>query len=182
MLPGMAAQQPRAPVRVHPASAADFAILRDLLLEGDRQDAAALPAVCRVPDPPGYTDAELGEIVANDRCLLLVAEATGRVVGFVEASVRDPEESYEAPGSWCAVHHLAVCAARRRRGIGTALLRAVEAWARRRGLPLVRLEVFEHNAGARALYERLGYATLWRHLGKPLAPAVPATGRPPTSR
>ena len=57
---------------------------------------------------------------------------------------------------------------RRRRGIATALIRAAEDWARGRGYVEVRLDVFEFNAGARSLYERLGYATLSRQMRKPL--------------
>jgi GNAT superfamily N-acetyltransferase len=43
-------------------------------------------------------------------------------------------------------------------GIGSALMRAAEAWARERGYRKLTLNVFESNRKARALYDHLGYA------------------------
>ena len=56
------------------------------------------------------------------------------------------------------VHDLCVVQGERGRGIATALLRAVESSARERGCAKVTLEVQEHNAPARRLYEALGFA------------------------
>jgi ribosomal protein S18 acetylase RimI-like enzyme len=54
------------------------------------------------------------------------------------------------------IHDLAVLPEHRGRGIGGALLRAVEAAARERGCVKVTLEVQENNLPARQLYERAG--------------------------
>ncbi len=64
------------------------------------------------------------------------------------------------------MNNLAVRGDARRRGVGTALMLAVEAWAKRKGIAHVRLDVFEFNAAARALYLRLGYKPVWTHLVK----------------
>jgi len=48
----------------------------------------------------------------------------------------------------------------RDRGVGTALLRAVKDEARCAGLGAVRLDVADHNARARALYERHGFTAV----------------------
>lgn len=52
---------------------------------------------------------------------------------------------------------LCVTSAARNRGIGSALLAAIEDEARSRGYAHVRLDVVNTNWRARALYERLGY-------------------------
>ncbi|MBR8839587.1 MAG: GNAT family N-acetyltransferase [Stigonema ocellatum SAG 48.90 = DSM 106950] len=51
----------------------------------------------------------------------------------------------------------------RRRGIGTALMRYVENWARTKGDHQIGLQVFESNTPALNLYNQLGYQTqsLW---------------------
>ena len=46
----------------------------------------------------------------------------------------------------------------RRRGYATQALQAAEDQARELGLNSIALHVFGHNTGARALYEKLGYA------------------------
>ena len=47
----------------------------------------------------------------------------------------------------------------RRRGIGTALMRYVEAWAKVRGDRQIGLQVFQSNQPALNLYNQLGYQT-----------------------
>jgi ribosomal protein S18 acetylase RimI-like enzyme len=56
------------------------------------------------------------------------------------------------------IHDIAVLPEHRGRGIGAALLRAVEVAARERGCVKLTLEVQENNRRARHLYERLGLA------------------------
>jgi GNAT superfamily N-acetyltransferase len=55
------------------------------------------------------------------------------------------------------IHDLAVLPAHRGRGVGRALLDAVTRAARARGCCKVTLEVLEHNARARYVYERAGF-------------------------
>ena len=55
---------------------------------------------------------------------------------------------------------LAVLPALQSRGLGTLLIRAAEQRIRNRGLRRAELAVEESNPRARALYERLGYASL----------------------
>jgi GNAT superfamily N-acetyltransferase len=45
----------------------------------------------------------------------------------------------------------------RRRGYGAAIMNAGAIWSREQGHPVLGLNVFAHNPGARALYDRLGY-------------------------
>jgi GNAT superfamily N-acetyltransferase len=169
-------------VRVRPARAADFEVLRQLQHEADRDHAQHQPEVHRTPDPPRYTDEELAEVAACDNCALLVAARGGAVVGFVEASVRLPTEPYEPERPWCGVNNLAVRADQRRRGVGRTQMLAVEAWAKQKGISQVRLDVFEFSAAARALYAGLGYRPVWTHLVKTVTgPGTGVARRRPTS-
>jgi len=93
-------------------------------------------------------EARLGQPPAHQ--FVLVAEAEGRILGFVCAfGAHDPEW-----GSF--VDNLQVAEGARGRGIGTALMRRTGAWlASRFPDDPVHLLVWEKNP-ARALYERLG--------------------------
>ena len=63
-------------------------------------------------------------------------------------------------GGYCKVEFLWVTAARRRSGLGTALIAAAEAEARARGCDVVLLDT--HDFQAPKFYERLGYAAVGR--------------------
>lgn len=56
------------------------------------------------------------------------------------------------------VYDVAIRPEQQRRGLASAAFAALEGEARRRGLTGIGLHVFGHNPGARALYEKLGYA------------------------
>jgi RimJ/RimL family protein N-acetyltransferase len=70
-----------------------------------------------------------------------------------------------------------VAASHRRRGIGTALLAAAEAWARDARITKLELHVFPYNEAAVALYDRLGYereGLRRRHYRRPTGELVDA--------
>ncbi|MEU8820482.1 GNAT family N-acetyltransferase [Actinoplanes sp. NPDC048796] len=66
------------------------------------------------------------------------------------------------------VHNVAVEADLRRRGYGRAIMVAAERWCHDNGLSRIGLHVFAHNAGARALYEQLGFSETGRNMAKNL--------------
>ena len=90
---------------------------------------------------------------------MLVAELDGRVVGTVSLG----GHGFQRPGS-LRLFALDVGTGFRRRGVGTALVHAVEAVASHRDLAEVNLEVAVDNEDAVRLYERLGY----RRHGEPV--------------
>jgi GNAT superfamily N-acetyltransferase len=93
---------------------------------------------------------------AEDRARILIAEMpTGERGGFVylEGQV---DYFRNAPHAHVAV--LAVAAEAEGQGAGRALLAAAEGWAREHGINVLTLNVFEGNARARGVYERLGFA------------------------
>lgn len=82
-----------------------------------------------------------------------VVQTENQVVGFAVARCLEGEPAAE-------IETIAVAQAHRRRGIGTALVKASMRWAASSGAPAVRLEVRQSNAAAQALYHALGFATV----------------------
>lgn len=78
-----------------------------------------------------------------------IAGNPAEVVGFAAANVVFEQ---------CELESMAVRADARRQGTGTALLRAVRAWAAEHGARRLCLEVRAGNAAAICLYERLGFS------------------------
>jgi aminoglycoside 6'-N-acetyltransferase len=88
----------------------------------------------------------------------LVAVADGKVVGMIELWLKRPRDPEGGRTPRIKVDlGLAVAPEWRGRGVGTALMRAAEDWARAQGAERMVLDLDANNAGALRLYERLGY-------------------------
>ena len=79
-----------------------------------------------------------------------VAEVDGEVVGVVGAGAGEFNGSAALTSLWVDPRF-------RGRGVGTALIQAVEEWARGKDLDQVVLWVTEANSTVERLYERLGF-------------------------
>ena len=93
--------------------------------------------------------------------VLFVAESAGALVGFAYA-VEEIDFFTGRPHA----HLSEVAAVRGGTGAGAALVAAVEAWARARGSRYLSLHVNLGNTGARALYERAGFAVEYERMVK----------------
>lgn len=105
---------------------------------------------------PGFAEVLAGAVRAQDpRSTVLIAESKdGTRLGFISLRVRDDVTGVERGH----VADLGVVQEARRMGVGSALMRAGEAWARERGFPVLSLDLWATNDRARAFYETLGYS------------------------
>jgi GNAT superfamily N-acetyltransferase len=87
--------------------------------------------------------------------ILLVAELDGIGPAGVAYAVTATDYFTHEPHGHLSI--IAVSEAGEGRGVGRALLAAVDAWATGRGYRFVTLNVFTGNQRARAVYERAGY-------------------------
>ncbi len=173
-LPGQvsaaASRTPLAAISVRPARSADFAAIARL---GDAVNALHHDRFPFIFTPAGdlaaheaFWRARWREGAAEQ---FFVAEHGGAVVGFASAQVVD-----ETPNALVQAHRFvrvgSVCvdAPLRGRGIGTALMQAIHALAAQEGAREVRLNVWDFNRGAIALYERLGYELRSRCMARPI--------------
>jgi ribosomal protein S18 acetylase RimI-like enzyme len=135
---------------------------------GERDLAALLPLVDAFQRESGYAsgDAALHASVAEllrdkrDGCVL-IARAGERPLGYAALCIGF---SIEFRGRDAFVDELYVVPDARGSGLGRTLLRALEAEARAAGVRALHLEVEQHNAAARRLYEQEGFVALGREL------------------
>jgi ribosomal protein S18 acetylase RimI-like enzyme len=131
-------------VEIREATSADAAALLELKRVLDRESTLMLLE----PDERG----DVVEIPARTNAVVLVADVGDELAGYAEAT----GGSYRRERGTAYVV-LGVRAAHAGRGVGTALLRALEAWAPGAGIRRLELTVQAHNAAAIALYRKLGY-------------------------
>jgi RimJ/RimL family protein N-acetyltransferase len=123
----------------------------------------------RAEDAVARSRAEHDELLPNgvatpDHYLRTVWDAEGKVrVGEVWYALQRQEGSPQLFVYWIGIDE-----AHRRNGYASEVLREVEREARRLGASRVALHVFGGNAGARALYERLGFVTTNVLMAKPV--------------
>jgi ribosomal protein S18 acetylase RimI-like enzyme len=117
------------------------------------------PVVVRVADerdlqhpdvggPAGEYRPQLSAVMHASSGVVLVAELDGEIVGRITVTTAARQAD---------ISGFIVAEARRRQGLGTALIEAAESEARRRGCTQLRLTVAKENAGAFALYIGRGY-------------------------
>ncbi len=105
-----------------------------------------------------YSRAEMLRFVSGPHAISLLAEsASGALVGFIIAEMR-------RKGDMRLGHIVTIDVAEsmRRKGLGRALLFAVEKRLREMGIGQVRLEVAVNNLGAQAFYEQEQFARIGR--------------------
>jgi ribosomal protein S18 acetylase RimI-like enzyme len=105
----------------------------------------------------------------EDGAVLFLAEDEAGTVGYAFVRPRPAPESL-AIARLLEVETVAVRPDARGGGIGTALMEAVEAWARERGFEHLSVSVRTANAGARRLYERRGFRSLYETMYSTLGP------------
>jgi aminoglycoside 6'-N-acetyltransferase len=113
----------------------------------------------------------------------LVAVADGRVVGMVELWLKRPQDPDGARTPHLKVDlGLAVAPDWRGRGVGSALMRAAEDWARAHGAERMVLDLAANNSGAQRLYERLGYEVEAIAMDKAIEPDPGSVDAPDVAR
>ncbi len=150
-------------VAIRDAAPADRDEIVRLLDQMKAHHRAFAPDEPRFDVPEDDLDAFAAQVLDDPGVTVMVAEGEGRLLGF--AQVRYLPKSW---GRSCEIDLLAVDARSRGRGIGTALMHAIEARARAAGVAGMRLNVSLGNDGAVRFYERLGYSQSAVRLAKPL--------------
>jgi GNAT superfamily N-acetyltransferase len=126
---------------------------------------AELLAQLGYPTSPEATARRLDALTASDADHLVVAEAGGRVVGLAGLHLSLSLE-YDEPAAKLSA--LVVDEGCRGRGVGKALVQAIEAEARARGCGLLFLTTAERRDDAHAFYGRLGFEHTGRRYAKRL--------------
>ena len=131
---------------------------------GDAPAVAGLLGQLGYPTEPSAVERRLERLqVVGDR--VVVAEVEGKVVGLAHLQVT-PALERERPAA--KIGALVVDDAHRGRGIGRALVQAIEDEARLRGCELLFLTTAERRKDAQVFYEKIGFQETGKRFAKEL--------------
>jgi ribosomal protein S18 acetylase RimI-like enzyme len=135
------------------------AALRPGHLDDPEHDSVTISAA-----PTTQWIAKYGRGDETDESTLMALLTSGDAVGF--ARLGDPVTAIgraSTAGDWIGLFAVAVDPGRRRRGQGSAIVRALLAWAAEHGAVSAYLQVSGTNAAALSMYARFGFATHHRY-------------------
>jgi GNAT superfamily N-acetyltransferase len=150
---------------VRTARPGDGAGIARLWLDASAYYAELDPGHFKVPAAHGLAEATDGQLgVYGDRALSLVAEVGDRLVGWLSARLELPhhnaDRQFVREHGWTRLLVDALIVERQqwRRGIGTMLLEAAEAWGRAHGAQVARLDTYAQGPVSVPFYEQhMGY-------------------------
>ena len=147
---------------------------------GDAESIAALVSGLGYPTTADAMRQRLATILADSTYCTLVAEQARTVVGVAGATIN---HYYERDGVYARIAALAVSPDSQRRGIGTALVQAVERWSLTHGAHEVFVNSGTQRREAHQFYERHGYAATGLRFVKALDHArIKGSDRAPTKK
>jgi ribosomal protein S18 acetylase RimI-like enzyme len=154
---------------VRAAKPDDARTIAGLYLEVAAEVVAREPSFRHVPEVDEVQRRYQSRIAEVDRAILVVV-SDNAVVAFVDASLQHHEGggTYHRTGIDVYVEELIVTASHRRRGMGRALMRAIETWGRNAEARMIWLDTHLTNAAARGLYGAIGYREVGVELVKEL--------------
>jgi GNAT superfamily N-acetyltransferase len=122
----------------------------------DRDDLARLSTQLGYPMTAEESSARFSEIAGHPDHALFVADADGRLAAWLQVSL---PRIFESPRQ-AEIAGLVVDEDHRGRGIGPALLRAAEGWARECGCSVIRVRSNVVRERAHGFYRREGFGEI----------------------
>jgi ribosomal protein S18 acetylase RimI-like enzyme len=145
---------------IRPATVADVPALYRLMQGMQTLHAGAHPEVFKATLDSEPTTAFFTEVLSNDRNIVLVAETSDAIIGYLWCQERLPADSFYARTAHTAyINHLSVDPSHRRRGIGEALVERVMAELKERDVVRVGVDYWTFNRPARSFFASLGFTS-----------------------
>ncbi|NSW52452.1 MAG: GNAT family N-acetyltransferase [Anaerolineae bacterium] len=154
-------------MNIRPAVASDYVSVDPILVEVEHLHVALEPSVFQTIDH--YDPSHFHHLIDADDSIILLAEEEKFIVGAVIAVIREwPEVGIFRGGRYVAVEEISVTESARGKGIGRALMGAVESWADKHRIHEIQLSVWDSNPGAIVFYHELGFQPFLHHYRKSL--------------
>ncbi len=112
--------------------------------------------------------AQYEQWVGGEDAALLVADRDGTLVGYAMLTVGPPPATWDFGKAVVDIETLSVLPDERGGGVGAALMRGAEEWARERGAETLEVGLLYTNEDALRFYEREGFRQFYLELARDL--------------
>lgn len=151
-----------AAITIRPAVSHDAEAITRVYLESAEYHAGLDAERYYVPDTAAitarYREGRQHPRGAGESAITLVAEMSGKTVGFVDVHLMHSPDPMHREMLYCHIVEIAVSSKYQSQGVGAQLLRAAEDWGREHGAEFASLEYLAANQRASLFYEQLGYS------------------------
>ena len=134
----------------------DAAAAARLWIQSAEEHTAHDPIYEISPDAERTMRKFMADLTSSSLTFMLVAVVEEEIVGFVSGDLREGSPTFQSR-TWASVDDIYVSSEYRSLGIGRALLRHVESWARDKGADGISLQVAAANGRGRHFYQDLGF-------------------------
>jgi len=116
---------------------------------------------------PGFEEEMVRRLMKSENGLVMVALDGERVVGYSLSEIHEPMKGFKLE-EFGYVHHIAITADYRQKGIGENMFDEILKWFRSKGIDRVELEVTARNQVAYSFWKKHGFTdyahTLYRQI------------------
>lgn len=141
------------------ATPQDIAAIGRLFQSVQDLHVAHVPTVFKKPSDDAALSTWLARVFADSKAYVLLAEESKEAVGYLYAQeVRKEEGVIQSALHYFSLEHIAVLPVFQRRGVGTALMKALLAEAKIRKISRIELAVWSFNWKAQRFFARHGFA------------------------
>lgn len=154
---------------IRKATLEDYNALCELFNEVDSLHRDNLPGIFQKTNGPIRENDYYRGLITDENVGLFIAELGKIIIGFIHVIIRDtPTIPIFIPRRYAIIDNIVVKSMFKNHGIGRLLMGTTHEWAIAKGATDIELNVYEFNKSAIAFYQRLGYETLSRRMGRVL--------------
>jgi len=127
------------------------------------------PDIFKIPQNEEFAVSFFDEVLADRTSRIFIAENDGQALGYILCKLIEREENpFTNAMRYLLIDQISVRPQVRGQGVGTALIRQAESFARDLNVPRIQLDSWGFNTEAHAFFENLGFKKFnhrfWRNV------------------
>jgi GNAT superfamily N-acetyltransferase len=156
-------------MNIRQAVSKDGLLLSSLSMDVQSLHAEHHPGIFKAPPNKDFALSFFNEVLEDLATRIFIAEKDGQALGYILCKlIERPADPFTFAMRYLLIDQISVCPESRGQGVGAALIKQAEVFAKELGVRRIRLDSWDFNIKAHAFFERLGFQKFifrfWRDL------------------